>query len=50
MKEKEFIRRISKVKDEKKEFKFGRLVLSLALVTIFIAIASYVLDKFFLVY
>tara|TARA_X000001036_G_scaffold151319_1_gene143817 strand:+ start:24 stop:134 length:111 start_codon:yes stop_codon:yes gene_type:complete len=35
---------------KEKEFKFGRLLLFLASVTIFIAIASYVLDKFFLVY
>ena len=35
---------------KEKEFKLGRLLLFLASVTIFIAIASYVLDKFFLVY
>ena len=33
-----------------KEFKFKTLLLFLALITIFIAIAAYVLDKYILVY
>ena len=35
---------------KEKEFKFTRLLLFLALITILIAIASYILDKFVLVY
>jgi len=35
---------------KEKEFKFGRLLILLATVTVFLAVISYVLDRFFLVY
>jgi len=35
---------------KEKEFKFGRLLILLAAVTVFLAVISFVLDRFFLVY
>jgi len=35
---------------KEKEFKFGRLLILLVTVTVFLAVISYVLDRFFLVY
>jgi len=35
---------------KEKEFKFGRLLSLLAGITVFLAVISYVLDRFFLVY